>query len=389
MASCAGSPDALIGVPETWGPDQIATYQTYWDTLFTDSLAARRRGRSVPGKVALHQTSEPQLKGAFDEWLSRVVCFAFSISPQALIKQMNRASADTQKELTEEEGLASLLDWIKGVLDDVIADELDAPELEFAWQEDEQIDEAAQAERLAKLAGDQPVPRHLVGRAVTKGTEGISDVPSAEAIRDHLAKMSPEARADFLIKVAQQNPQQLSLAVEALDPARHCCCLKTACDPSRTFRTSALRLLARGVSARRQAAGDPGRPCNRIRERRGQAFNRSVLTFQKHNLPRELRLAERQAGQMKVRASVVGERDDRDAQPLLDHLQDHLLAIQNHLVPHLQPHTPQLPVDHPTSPGLAVEANEGQRRQEFTQALALVTGRRDQPEVILIKRPPN
>ncbi|MGN8097171.1 phage portal protein [Methylobacterium sp. 22177] len=144
-------PDALIGVPETWGPDQIATYQTYWDSLFTDNLAARRRARFVPGKVALHQTSEPQLKGEFDEWLSRVVCFAFSISPQALIKQMNRASADTQKELAEEEGLAPLLDWIKAVIDEVIADDLAAPELEFAWQEDEQIDEPAQAERLRGL----------------------------------------------------------------------------------------------------------------------------------------------------------------------------------------------------------------------------------------------
>ena len=105
----------------------------------------------MPGKVALHQTSEPQLKGEFDEWLSRVVCFAFSISPQALIKQMNRASADTQKEIAEEEGLAPLLDWIKGVLDDVIADDLAALELEFAWQEDEQIDEAKPAERLRGL----------------------------------------------------------------------------------------------------------------------------------------------------------------------------------------------------------------------------------------------
>ncbi len=68
---------------------------------------------------------------------------------------------------------------------------------------------------LAKLVGDQPVPRHLVGRAVTKGIEGgsvVPDGPSAEAIRDHLAKMSPEARADLLIKVSHLDPQQLALA---------------------------------------------------------------------------------------------------------------------------------------------------------------------------------
>ena len=65
------------------------------------------------------------------------------------------------------------------------------------------------------MEGHQSVPRHLVGRAVAKGTEGgsgASDVPSADAIRNHLAKVSPEARAASLIKVSHQNPQQLSLA---------------------------------------------------------------------------------------------------------------------------------------------------------------------------------
>jgi hypothetical protein len=49
----------------------------------------------VPGGVAktFIQTKEPDLKGPFDEWLARIVCFAFSISPQALIQQMNRATA--------------------------------------------------------------------------------------------------------------------------------------------------------------------------------------------------------------------------------------------------------------------------------------------------------
>ncbi len=44
---------------------------------------------------------------------------------------------------------------------------------------------------LAKMVGDQPVPRHLVGRAVTKGTEsgaGTLDAPSADAIQDHLPR---------------------------------------------------------------------------------------------------------------------------------------------------------------------------------------------------------
>lgn len=254
-----------------------------------------------------------------------MVCFASSISPQALNKQMNRASADTQKELAEEvfdvvyaDGDAALPRQMKAwatpgvallqamvaaemadLMDDAPADAAMAlaasPLSDVAYDalvnavvadspagralakiggrnsraDQERIQrmhddacslgatcesaekaagadltkggdaiEAVRAElakmtgqrdslqktltdevlpqiaALAKMVGDQSVPRHLVGRAVTKGSEGdsgSSDIPSADAIRDHLAKMSPEARADLLIKVSHQNPQQLAL----------------------------------------------------------------------------------------------------------------------------------------------------------------------------------
>ncbi len=86
---------SLIGVPENWTPDQIASYQKYWDAYFDGDLGRRRRAKFVPGGVAktFIQTKEPDLKGPFDEWLARIVCFAFSISPQALTQQMNRATA--------------------------------------------------------------------------------------------------------------------------------------------------------------------------------------------------------------------------------------------------------------------------------------------------------
>jgi HK97 family phage portal protein len=128
-------PDSLIGVPENWTPDQIASYQKYWDAYFDGDLARRRRAKFVPGGVAktFIQTKEPELKSLFDEWLARIVCFAFSISPQALTQTMNRSTAETQKELAEEEGLAPILSWAKGLIDDILASEFDAADLEFIW----------------------------------------------------------------------------------------------------------------------------------------------------------------------------------------------------------------------------------------------------------------
>ncbi len=45
-------PDALIGVPQSWTPDQIRQFQDYWDTEFSGDLAKRRRAKFVPGGSA-------------------------------------------------------------------------------------------------------------------------------------------------------------------------------------------------------------------------------------------------------------------------------------------------------------------------------------------------
>ena len=144
-------PDSLIGVPEGWTPDQIASYQKYWDAYFSGESGRRRRAKFVPGAAAhsFVQTKEPELKSAFDDWLARLVCFAFSISPQALVSQMNRATAEVQKTLAEEEGLAPLLAGVKALVDDVIALELDGPDLEFAWTPTETIDPVQQEQMLS------------------------------------------------------------------------------------------------------------------------------------------------------------------------------------------------------------------------------------------------
>src|ERR1700732_3277861 len=88
-------PDALIGVPQGWTPDQIKQFQDYWDTEFAGDLARRRRAKFVPGETAAKvvQTKEPQHKDDFDEWLARIICFAFSVPPQWATKVMNRATA--------------------------------------------------------------------------------------------------------------------------------------------------------------------------------------------------------------------------------------------------------------------------------------------------------
>ena len=144
-------PDSLIGVPDGWTPDQIASYQKYWDAYFSGDAGRRRRAKFVPGAAArtFVQTKEPELKNAFDDWLARIVCFAFSVSPQALVSQMNRATAEVQKDLSQEEGLAPILAWVKALIDDVLAGEFDGADLEFAWAPNDPLDPQAQEQILS------------------------------------------------------------------------------------------------------------------------------------------------------------------------------------------------------------------------------------------------
>ncbi|MDO5686764.1 MAG: phage portal protein [Neisseria sp.] len=141
-------PDALIGVPDTWGVEEIRRFQEYWDLLLSGELAERRKMKFLPGDLARNfvETKQTPLKDEYDEWLARVVCFCFSIEPTPFVKQQNRAVADTAREQSLSEGLVPLQKWVKSLIDDVLARFLDAPEYEFIWDDEDSIDPKAQAD---------------------------------------------------------------------------------------------------------------------------------------------------------------------------------------------------------------------------------------------------
>ncbi len=143
----AGSvPDMILGVPETWTPDQIKSFQSWWDAMLSGDTAERRRAKFVPGGTVPYPTKEAQIKDEWDEWLAKLVCFAFSISPQALAQQMNRATAETAKEDAAETGLEPVKLWWKDVMDDVLSTAFSEPDLEFVYRDEEIVDARTKAE---------------------------------------------------------------------------------------------------------------------------------------------------------------------------------------------------------------------------------------------------
>lgn len=148
-------PEALIGVPEQWTPDQIRQFQEWFDSILQGNLAERRRARFVPSAVAKTyiETKSGELFGKAEEWLIRVICFAFSVSPQPFIQQMNRATAESAQETAVAEGLAPLQNWVKNLIDSIIIDEFGYDDLEFGWQDEQEPDPKAQMEILTGYSG--------------------------------------------------------------------------------------------------------------------------------------------------------------------------------------------------------------------------------------------
>jgi hypothetical protein len=139
-------PDAIYTVPAGWSPDQIKKFQSYWDEIMEGSTAEKRRAKFVPEGVQLSQTRDPKLKDEYDEWLARVICFAFSLSPMALVKAMNRASSEQQQDSADEEGLAPTMNWLRMVMNQVLQRFMGYADLQFAWEEEEAQDPKVQAE---------------------------------------------------------------------------------------------------------------------------------------------------------------------------------------------------------------------------------------------------
>jgi hypothetical protein len=83
------------------------------------------------------------LKDAFDEYLARIVCFCFSISPQPFVSQTNRATAETAKAQATEEGLGPVLNWFKRLIDQIVQRHLGYAGLEFVWIDDREMDPSA------------------------------------------------------------------------------------------------------------------------------------------------------------------------------------------------------------------------------------------------------
>jgi hypothetical protein len=115
------------------------------------NLARRRQTKFMPADFKLIEARQPPLKDQYDEWLARIICYAFSVPASAFVAQVNRATSETLRLQATQEGLVPLKTWIKSALDHVIHVCMNEPSLEFVWVGDDAVDPLEQAQTLQIL----------------------------------------------------------------------------------------------------------------------------------------------------------------------------------------------------------------------------------------------
>ena len=72
------------------------------------NLARRRQTKFMPADFKLIEARQPPLKDQYDEWLARIICYAFSVPVSPFVNQVNRATGETMRLQATQEGLVPL-----------------------------------------------------------------------------------------------------------------------------------------------------------------------------------------------------------------------------------------------------------------------------------------
>ena len=216
-------PEGLLPMPESWTMSQIKDFQKWFDSLLAGNLGKRRRLTMIPdAKHEPTMTKHEALTDVTDEYLIRVVSFAFSITPQNLIKQVNRGTAKESSDVAQLEGLEPYLKHIEMVMnDDVIAGALGKTEIEFAYEDEREMDPLKQAQtdqiylttgtytrnEVREARGDDPRPEKeadVLGVVTANGFVPLDADAAAERADKMQPEPEPEPNTPAPVKVRKQ-----------------------------------------------------------------------------------------------------------------------------------------------------------------------------------------
>lgn len=232
-------PEGFMPAPKDWSMSQIKDLQNWLDSMLAGNLKKRRRMIVAPDtQKGVQFSKDKALTDLTDEYLIRVVAFAFSVTPQNLIKQVNRGTAKESTDVAQIEGLEPTLKHVETTMNcEVLEKTLGITDVEFAYADEREMDPLKQAQvdqiyittgtytrnEVREAKGDDPLPQPEANEPlITTATgavpldqpaqpagggdpnnEGKADRQPAGKIKKNSTRLGTELTAQSTIKATQ------------------------------------------------------------------------------------------------------------------------------------------------------------------------------------------
>lgn len=145
-------PEGFIELPEDIAStqQQVEQWQQWFDLIVAGDPRMMHRLKIMPGGAKYTPAKKPADMAfeRFELWLLQQTCAMFDVPPQdiGITYQVNKATSETQQDLSREKGLQPLANFLKEIFDVLIAEEFGMPELQFIWQNLNPVDRKEEAE---------------------------------------------------------------------------------------------------------------------------------------------------------------------------------------------------------------------------------------------------
>lgn len=149
-------PEGFLTLPEeiAGNKERIEEWQMWFDAMVAGDPKFQHRLKLLPGGSEYTSAKKPEDMAfeKFEMWLLQQTCAVFDVPPQdiGITYQVNKATSETQADLSRERGLIPLGNFIKEFFDGLIQDELGYTNLQFIWHNINPVDRKEEVE-LAKM----------------------------------------------------------------------------------------------------------------------------------------------------------------------------------------------------------------------------------------------
>ncbi|MBL0220277.1 MAG: phage portal protein [Myxococcales bacterium] len=140
-------PDAFLGSPEGWGPDQIAQYQAWWDAELSDTRS-KRKLRLIPNGSEYIQARPFDFSKDEHEAIVSMVWAYMAVPKHIIVSQVNRATSESQGEEAADYGFSPLIRFLDTKLSEITA-EIASEKVVFRFQPVQSADQLKDAQTRA------------------------------------------------------------------------------------------------------------------------------------------------------------------------------------------------------------------------------------------------